>query len=186
MPMFGREDEHGMGSRVLSPINVGNIMPTSGENIGGSPRCSTADGKGAKPGSLMASLKEKQVRLKQSSRKLMGRRGNGIHSSHGVGGESSSGFKDDRRVPFGEMEALQGGGMHHGQARTVSVVHGPQDMMAAPEPSGRSSSARSWSTGYGGSSSTSRRTGNKASEEGSPTKPLLKRLLTWNNTPSSS
>lgn len=187
MPMFGREEEQGMAPRVLSPINIGNAMPMSGENIGGFPRCSTADGKGAKAGSLMATLKEKQVRLKQSSRKLMGRRANGVRSSHGVGEEGSSGFGDDRRVHFGEMNALQGGGMRHGQARTANVGYGPQDdMMVAPESSGRCSSARSWSTGYGGSSSTSRRTGNKASEEGSPTKPLLKRLLTWSNTPSSS
>lgn len=141
-------------SMIQSPTTFG-----SGGDIGGSPRGPTGEGRMSRQGGLMATLKDKQVRLKQSSRKLMGRKG--------TGRESAADHTDDYRFYGGQDDELGRGQMHPSQTWSATGSHSRHDArMASPE------------TRHGGASI---RRSNRGEEGGSPTKPLLKRLLTWGN-----
>lgn len=181
MPLFGIEDHAGTPLRMPPPVALASTMRQDDHDIGGSPRCSTSENRGSKQNSLMATLKEKQVRLKQSSRKLMGKRGSGARHGQGSGEVGGSQFGDDGWVHTSEPESFGHGGMHQGYAGTP--IH---SMMASTNVYDKSPLTPTSNIRQGGGGGTcSRRSSSKAGEEGSPSKPLLRRLLTWSNNNSS-
>ncbi|SPO25501.1 uncharacterized protein UTRI_03079_B [Ustilago trichophora] len=169
VPLFGTTEKRGGPVRMPQPV----ALPSrpDGQDIGGSPRCTVGESKSLRQSSLMATLKEKQVRLKQSSRKLMARRGSGIR----MGQESGAGHGDDHVMEM--SEALSHTGMYAGEARPFTESNVDNSVMASPEFSSRYTSKSCSSGRHGGSSS--RRSSNRTGDEGSPSKPLLRRLLTW-------
>ncbi|CBQ73147.1 conserved hypothetical protein [Sporisorium reilianum SRZ2] len=178
-----RLDDAGSSRRMVARVSAsvpsspvshlrGASMPLLGsgrraavEDIGGSPRSSAAESKGGRTGSLMATLKEKQVRLKQSSRKLMGKRGSGARSvNDGVN-------EDEYRFRYGERDRDV-----HGVYQDVDAY--PMAPAMVHSPTSHFSSSRAAAAG------TSRRTSHRSGtgDEDSPSKPLLRRLLTWSTT----
>ncbi|SNX84485.1 uncharacterized protein MEPE_03194 [Melanopsichium pennsylvanicum] len=153
------------------------LAVTRHADIGGSPRSFAVNDKNSKQNSLMATLKEKQVRLRQSSRKLMTKRAGGVRSPvphEHVGGEA--GIERGGTAPGDANEAHD-----HDTSLCPGIV--------APELSPELSSRYNPSTpqpplsvrrANGGTSS--RRCNNRSGEaqdSSAPSKPLLKRLLNW-------
>ncbi len=178
MPLFMSE------TAGHSSVMVPSLARLNGDDIGGSPRSTVADGKHGKQNSLMATLKEKQVRLKQSSRRLMSKRGSGAsssaHSSKGEAGTDPYGARSGA-IYVSESEAFGQSPVHAGHMRMTPNAYAGHDAgMATPDYSSRSSSIHNASVRNRGSSN--RRSGNKSGSDGSPSKPLLRRLLTWSTT----
>ena len=173
LPLLRLDQERGATVRVPLPATLPSTRRPEGQDIGGSPQCTVGETKSARQSSLMATLKEKQVRLKQSSRKLMGKRASGVRGAsettgpehgHGEGGEA----------------------LHrHGAVQTRSVTdgHGSEWVMATPDFPSRYASppASSSPSNARHAEMSSRRTLNRTDDEGS-SKPLLRRLLTWGTT----
>ncbi|SAM82104.1 uncharacterized protein UBRO_04389 [Ustilago bromivora] len=166
MPFLGLQDQAGTPLRMPPPAALASTMRQDNHDIGGSPRCFTSEIGASKQNSLMATLKEKQVRLKQSSRKLMGKRGTGAQNRQGSGEVvAGSQLGDDGWVHTNEAESLGHGSMHHAYAGPLN-----NPVMATPDWNTRQELGGAM--GHGASSRV-------AGDERSPSKPLLRRLLTW-------
>lgn len=174
MPLFEMEDHQGTPLCMPPAMALASTLRRGNHDISGSPRYSSSENRGSRQNSLMATLKEKQVRLKQSSRKLMGKRGSGARHGQGSGEVAGSQFEDDGWVHTSEPESFGHVSMYQG------YTGAPNDsVMASPNVYDRSSSAQGSNTRQGGGGTSSRRSSSRAGDEGSPSKPLLRRLLTW-------
>lgn len=164
--------------RMPPTMTLGSGRRLFGDDIGGSPRSSMADGRGHKHSSLMATLKKKQVRLKQSSMKLMGKRESAMRSAtedgHGTGlehGRDGEGMADEDRVnKIGGHERYQM--IRQAESQTMSSLPTvPLEM----SPIGM----RSPGLNMRHAGSASRRSTTMTGDDHSASKPLIRRLFTW-------
>ncbi|CDS01662.1 uncharacterized protein SPSC_01265 [Sporisorium scitamineum] len=170
---------HVRGASMPLLASTGEHRRAAVEDIGGSPRCNVTESRSSKSGSLMATLKEKQVRLRQSSKKLMGKRGNGTRSAND---EAEYRYRHGDR----DIHAVYGFG-HQDVDPCPMVVQSPTSHRLPTTPmssvpmrtTSPGCSMRQPGTGTMSRRSTTNRT---AGDEESPTKPLLRRLLTWSTT----
>ncbi|GAC93435.1 STE/STE11 protein kinase [Pseudozyma hubeiensis SY62] len=173
VPMFGSTVERSRTPlRVPAPVAMSSARRMLGEDIGGSPRCNFGDSRHHKHGSLMATLKEKQVRLKEGSMKLMGKRSSGMKFASDTGHRSASDdgrdHVDENVYRIGHLEGYQdaAAGDHSEHLSAAPLVMSPVEMRS-PEREMR----------FAGSSS--RRSTIKTGDDQSRTKPLIRRLFTW-------
>lgn len=162
MPLLGVAEAQGTSLCLSSPVALPSTRHPDGADIGGSPRCSVAGGAKSVPqSSLMATLKEKQVRLKQSSRKLICKRGSDLRSAQ----EAEPVYSDLQQMDM--VQALNYTGVPPAQTGSIAYGHQHDSGMGTTVFTARSTAI------------SSRRSQNRMGEEGSPSKPLLRRLLPW-------
>ncbi|TKY85869.1 hypothetical protein EX895_005410 [Sporisorium graminicola] len=177
MPLLASTSEQRSGA------GAGSTRRAGVEDIGGSPRCIVGESKSSKSGSLMATLKEKQVRLKQSSKKLMGKRGSGARSINEDENSFShrGGDRDVNAVYMSGREAVVDQGVD--PYPMSSMMQSATSHLPLTPVVSMPLRATSPSTSYGhqGTGTMSRRSTHRTAggEEESPSKPLLRRLLTW-------
>ncbi|EST05438.1 Protein kinase domain protein [Kalmanozyma brasiliensis GHG001] len=178
------EQRRGTSLTVPPPVALGSVRRTGGDDIGGSPRSSIADSKGVKPSSLMATLKKKQVRIKEGSKRLMGKRGSDDHAQtkanafeYGYG--QGHGHESEQDPAFGSGAFGHAG--HHGdpmslRTNTIRSYSTPATSTLPPLQTASPHGSMRYET------FSSRRAANRPEDEPSPTKPLLRRLMTWGST----
>lgn len=156
MPVLGRGGE----SRAQPPTWTTQL---DGSGIGDSPQCSVGEGKTKRQSNLMATLKEKQVRLKFGTLKLKGRRQES--------GEDAMGDCKMQRggtvVVTGDVEV---------RVAQLPITRGGEGTRKEemPSPMAGRSGTRSRNTGSRSG------TGTGGSADGKPSsRQLLRRLLTW-------